>query len=237
MAYVHDIESMRGLLLVSVFLAHSSVQGFHSVFLRQPWLRLPSHALHAVAKSVYDESFITLLCVNLTLQAATEECLRKHRVPENVLLALDWGGLVKHFNIPLYDAVTLSDWSVLRRKQEEEAEQARRKQEDEAERARRKQEKIDQRKHVLIFNEANGKYEKMCFSDQNSLQIFISDTRIRGLALVDADDSSTFEVVREWDRLVNGSCYASPDKVLDAVEVLVRDLAKAEKAKAEFVMM
>jgi len=222
-AYVHNIESMRGLLLVSVFLALSSVQGFHSVFLSQPWLRLPSHALHAVAKSVYDESFITSLCVNLTLQAATEECLRKHRVPENVLLALDSGGLVKHFDIPFYDAVTLSDWSVLRRKQEEEAE-----------RARRKQEKIDQRKHVLIFNEANGKYEKMCFSDQNSLQLFISDTRIRGLALVDADDSSTLEVVREWDRLVNGSCYASPDKVLDAVEVLVRDLAKAEKAKAEF---
>ena len=234
MAYVHNIESMRGLLLVSVFLALSSVQGFHSVFLSQPWLRLPSHALHAVAKSVYDESFITSLCVNLTLQAATEECLRKHRVPENVLLALDSGGLVKHFDIPFYDAVTLSDWSVLRRKQEEEAERARRKQEEEAERARLKQEKIDQRKHVLIFNEANGKYEKMCFSDQNSLQLFISDTRIRGLALVDADDSSTLEVVREWDRLVNGSCYASPDKVLDAVEVLVRDLAKAEKAKAEF---
>jgi hypothetical protein len=237
---------MRGSLLFAVFLAYDvSVLGFASVCLHQRWLRQPSLALHAAARSGYDESFIASLCSNLSLQPATEESLRNQRVPENVLFAIDIGGLEQRYNISFYDAVTLSDWSVLRRKQEEEAERARYKQEEEAERARYKheeeaerarytQEKIDQRKHVLIFNEANGKYEKMCFSDQNSLQLFISDTRIRGLALVDADDSSTLEVVREWDRLVNGSCYASPDKVLDAVEVLVRDLAKAEKAKAEF---
>ena len=121
----------------SVLLVHSFVKGFNSFLIQT---RLPSHALHAAAKSVYDESFITSLCVNLSLQAATEECLRKHRVPENVLFALDSGGLEKRFDIPFYDAVTLSDWSVLRRKQEDEADRARHNLEDRAEWVRRKDE-------------------------------------------------------------------------------------------------
>ena len=224
---------MRGILFFAVFLAHDvSVLGFASVCLHQRWLRQPSLALHAAARSGYDESFIASLCSNLNLQPATEESLRNHRVPENVLLAIDIGGLEQRYNISYYDAVTLSGWSLSRRKQEDDAERARRKQEDDAEQARRKQEKFNKSKLARIFNEANGQYEDFFFSDQNSLQTFIADARIRGLALVDADRSSIL-VVREWDRLVNGSYYASPDYVKDAVKELIHDLAKAEKAKAE----
>ena len=214
--------AMRGILLFAVFLAYDvSVLGFASVCLHQRWLRQQSFALHAAARSGYDESFIASLCSNLCLQPATEESLRNHRVPENVLLAIDIGGLEQRYNISYYDAVTLSGWSLSRRKQE-----------DDAERVRRKQEKFNKSKLARIFNEANGQYEDFFFSDQNSLQTFIANTRIRGLALVDADRSSIL-VVREWDRLVNGSYYASPDYVKDAVKELIHDLAKAEKAKAE----
>ena len=38
------------------------------------------------------------------------------------MLALDIGGLEQRLNISLYNAVTLRDWSALRRKQEAEAE-------------------------------------------------------------------------------------------------------------------
>ena len=161
--------------------------------------------------------------------------MRDGRVPELVLMALSRQELQKHFDISLVDAILINDWKESRHKEEETAEQSRLKEEKTAERVRLKEEetaervrfkqlKFDQAKLVSIFDEDNKKYADYYFPDQSSLQTFFSNQRISGLALVDANFSSSL-VVTDWERLVNGSHYAaSLKKMQDAVEVLKSDL-------------
>jgi hypothetical protein len=121
-----------------------------------------------------------------------------------------------------------------RLEEEETAKRARRKDEDAVERARFRQLKFDQAKLVRIFNEDSRKYADYYFPDQSSLQMFFSNQRIAGLAVVDANSSSSL-VVTDWERLVNGSYYSgSLKKMQDAVEVLKSDLMNAEKSAAEY---
>jgi hypothetical protein len=205
-------------------------------------------ALCALPGSAYDDKFVTALSSELSFQPDTVKKLRHHRVPELTLRSLSRRELQDIFNITLNDAVVISTWSNEKLKQETEAERVRLeqeteqeteaervrlKQETEAERARLKKQKLEQSKHVRIFNEVAQEYVDIEFSDQNSLQTFLSGSRIPALALVDANRSSTL-LIATWERLVNNSCYAHPDNKREAVDVLISELGNEEKRKAEF---
>ena len=186
------------------------------------------HVLRALAGAAYDDGFITTLSSELSLQPATVQALRQNRATELAIVSSSRQELqeaLKSFNITsICDVIAISSWS-------NEAKRARRKEEEEAERARRKQQKLDEAKIVFVFNENSRKYEKYQFQDQNSLQNFMSNDRIRGFAIVDDIDFSN-EVLVDWARLVNGSYYSAPEKKEDAVKVLIDKFAKDEKAKA-----
>jgi hypothetical protein len=177
-------------------------------------------ALHALEGSRYKEEFVTKLSSDLSLQPETTEKLRRHRVPELTLLSLSRHELQEIFDIALDDAVLISTWFSVRLKEEEKAERTRLKEGEIAERTRLKEEemaertrlkklKLDQSKHVRIFNEADMEYADISFSDQISLQTFLSGSRIPALALVDANRTSSL-LITAWEHLVNNSCYAPP---------------------------
>ena len=242
--------------------------------------------LRALAGAAYDDGFITTLSSELSLQPATVHALRHNRATELAIVSFSRHELQEFFNITIFEALAISSWSEIkrkekeeaeqarrkekeeadqarrkekeeaerarrkekeeaeqarrkekeeeeraRRKKEEEAERARRKKEDEEEQARRKQQKLDEAKLVFIFNEFSRKYEKYRFQDQKSLQLFISNERIRGLAVVETvveSRDSPIEVVIDWAQLVNGIYYSVPDKIEDAVKVLMEISAKDE---------
>lgn len=188
------------------------------------------HVLRALAGAAYDDGFITTLSSELSLQPATVQALRQNRATELAIVSSSRQELqeaLKSFNITsICDVIAISSWS-------NEAKRARRKEEEEAERARRKQQKLDEAKIVFVFNENSRKYEKYQFQDQNSLQNFMSNDRIRGFAIVDDIDFSN-EVLVDWAQLVNGSYYSAPEKKEDAVKVLIDKFAKDEKAKTEY---
>jgi len=117
--------------------------------------------------------------------------------------------------------------------EKEKEEKARIKEEEKADRARLKKLKLESSKHVRIYNEADQKYADVSFSDQISLQTFLSGSRIPALALVDANRTSTL-LITAWEQMVNNSCYAHPSKVREAVDVLTLELENAEKNKAEY---
>ena len=230
-------------LLISFFLARTALSFAPGHLWRARRGAFP--VLRALAGAAYDDGFITTLSSELCLQPTTVNALRHNRATELAIVLSSREELQKFFNITsISDAIAISSWSEIKRKKKEEAEQARRKKkeeaeqalrkkEEEAEQARRKQQKLDEAKLVFIFNEVSRKYEKYHFQDQNSLQIFISNDRIRGLAVVEGNDSYN-EVIIDWARLVNGSYYSAPEKKEDAVKVLMDKSAKDEKAKAEY---
>ena len=218
--------SLRGsrslfVLLISFFLARTALSFAPGHLWRARRGALP--VLRALAGAAYDDGFITALSSELSLQPTTVNALRHNRATELAIVLSSREELQKFFNITsISDAIAISSWSEIKRKKKEEAE-----------RARRKQQKLDEAKLVFIFNEVSRKYEKYHFQDQNSLQIFISNDRIRGLAVVEGNDSYD-EVIIDWARLVNGSYYSAPEKKEDAVKVLMDKSAKDEKAKAEY---
>ena len=178
-------------------------------------------ALHALGGSAYDEEFITALSSELSFVAETVDKLRLNRVTELTLRSLSRLELQQIFNITLNDAVMISAWCSARLKEEEKAE-----------RARLKQQKLEQSKHLRIFNEADGEYSDISSPDQNSLQTDLSGSRISALRLVDASRTSSL-LIMTWDSLVNNSCYAHPGKVREAIDVLTGELYKEEKRNAE----
>ena len=186
--------------------------------------------LRALAGAAYDDGFITTLSSELSLQPATVHALRHNRATELAIVSFSRHELQEFFNVPICEALAISSWSEIKRKEKEEAEQVRRKEKDEEEQARRKQ-KLDEAKLVFSFNEISRKYEKYLFQDQKSLQLFISNERIRGLAVVETvveSRDSPIEVVIDWAQLVNGIYYSVPDKIEDAVQVLMEISAKDE---------
>jgi len=189
-------------------------------------------ALHALGGSAYDEEFITALSSELSFVAEAVDKLRLNRVTELTLRSLSRLELQQIFNITLNDAVMISAWCSARLKEEEKAERARLKEEEKAERARLKQQKLEQSKHLRIFNEADGEYSDISIPDQNSLQTYLSGSRISALRLVDASRTSSL-LIMTWDSLVNNSCYAHPSKVREAIDVLTGELYKEEKRNAE----
>jgi hypothetical protein len=188
--------------------------------------------LHALGGSAYDKEFITALSSELSFVAETVDKLRLNRVTELTLRSLSRLELQQIFNITLNDAVMISAWCSARLKEEEKAERARLKEEEKAERARLKQQKLEQSKHLRIFNEADGEYSDISIPDQNSLQTYLSGSRISALRLVDASRTSSL-LIMTWDSLVNNSCYAHPGKVREAIDVLTGELYKEEKRNAE----
>jgi len=213
-------RSLFGLLIL-FFLARTALSFAPGHLWRVGRGALP--VLRALAGAAYDDGFITTLSSELSLQPATVNALRHNRATELAIVSLRRQELQEFFNITsICDAIAISSWSEIKHKEREEAE-----------RARRKQQKLDEAKLVFIFNEVSRKYEKYHFRDQNSLQNFISNDRIRGLAVLEGSDTSN-EVIIDWARLVNGSHYSAPEKKEDAVKVLMDKSAKDEKAKAEY---
>lgn len=173
--------------------------------------------LRALAWAVYDDGFITTLSSELCLQPATVHALRHNRVTELAIVSLSRQELRDLLGINIIcDAIAISCWSEIKRKEEEEAE-----------RARRKQQKLDEAKIVFIFNEISRRYERHWFQDQKSLRFFISNGRISGLAAVETRDPF-IDVIADWAWLVNGSYNAAPEKWEDAVKVLMDKSAKDE---------
>ena len=215
-ATLRGSRSLFGLLIL-FFLARTALSFAPGHLWRAKFGAL--HVLRALAGAAYDDGFITTLSSELSLQPATVQALRQNRATELAIVSSSRQELqeaLKSFNITsICDVIAICSWS------------------NEAERARRKQQKLDQAKIVFVFNENSRKYEKYQFQDQNSLQNFMSNDRIRGFAIVDDIDFSN-EVLVDWARLVNGSYYSAPEKKEDAVIVLIDKFAKDEKAKAEY---
>jgi hypothetical protein len=167
----------------------------------------------------FNEGFLVSLGQDLRLSASTLEALRNHQIREATLLSLTRSELEVRLNVTLNDAVAIYAWSTSKRKAEEDKERLERKAEEEKERLLKRQQKLDRSKCILIFNDANGRYEEFYFSDQNILQSYFSNLRIGGLALVredadadaDADAGANTQIIPvtiEWERLVNSSRYA-----------------------------
>ena len=204
-------QSLRVWIAGATFLA-TAAHGFAPWSMRaRSGQRTISSALHAIRGGAYDEAFVKALSSELGFEAETVEILHHHLVSELTLRSVSRLELQQTFNITLKDAILINAWCNAKLKEEEKAE-----------RDRLKQQKLDQSKHVRIYNEADGKYADVSFLDQNGLQTFLSGSRISALALVDATRTSSL-LITTWENLVTNSSYAYPNKVREAIDVLASD--------------
>jgi len=200
----------------------------------------------------YSEAFIKSLSVNISLSDDTQSKLQQLRVAPKTLFGLSRIDL-HEFNISTTDAANLVLWSKeeeQRIKVEEErrikVEEERRIREEERRireeerRIREEQRRIKEEerkasaKMVFIFNDVKKVFEREIFSDDAALRSYLESERIRSLALLGKDGSSTLENAREFEYLDNGSHYSMPDKSPEAVDVLRKELIRADKTKAEW---
>jgi hypothetical protein len=170
----------------------------------------------------YSEAFIKSLSVNISLSDDTQSKLQQLRVAPKTLFGLSRIDL-HEFNISTTDAANLVLWS------KEEEQRIREKQ-----RRIKEEERKASAKMVFIFNDVKKVFEREIFSDDAALRSYLESERIRSLALLGKDGSSTLENAREFEYLVNGSHYSMPDKSPEAVDVLRKELIRADKTKAEW---